>query len=125
MNFEKKTWKNRISEYPMRRELTFLSDSSTEMVSIARSEGTISEPGDAFNAENMNDLEDRIEQVIQEGNSDMESSNSSINAAINSINTQVSTISNKIGGYSIRYMTKAQYNALATKDPSTLYFIPE
>lgn len=60
MGFTKKTWKNRIAEYINRRLLT-KEDGSTELVTVARDEGTISQEGDAFNAANMNDLEDRIE----------------------------------------------------------------
>lgn len=60
MGFIKKTWKNRIAEYINRRRLT-MEDGSTNLVTVARDEGTISQEGDAFNAANMNDLEDRIE----------------------------------------------------------------
>lgn len=60
MQFEKKTWKDRITEYPTRRTLT-KEDGSTELVMVARSEGNVSQEGDAFNALNMNDLEERIE----------------------------------------------------------------
>lgn len=60
MAFVKKTWKNRIAEYINRRLLTN-EDGSTNLVTVARDEGTISQEGDAFNAANMNDLEDRIE----------------------------------------------------------------
>ncbi len=61
MAFEKKTWKARKTEYPNRRMLT-LEDGSTELVTVAREEGIISEEGDAFSPENMNGLEDRIEK---------------------------------------------------------------
>lgn len=60
MGFTKKTWKNRKAEYINRRLLT-MEDGSTNLVTVARDEGTISQEGDAFNAVNMNDLEDRIE----------------------------------------------------------------
>lgn len=59
MAFEKKTWKDRITEYPTRRVLT-KSDGTKETVTVSRSEGTVSQEGDAFSAENMNDLESRI-----------------------------------------------------------------
>nr|DAZ35892.1 MAG TPA: hypothetical protein [Caudoviricetes sp.] len=65
MGFTKKTWKNRIAEYINRRLLTN-EDGSTELVTVARDEGTISQEGDAFNAANMNDLEDRIEAEFNE-----------------------------------------------------------
>lgn len=59
MGFTKKTWKNRIAEYINRRLIT-MEDGSTNLVTVARNEGTISQEGDAFNAANMNDLEDRM-----------------------------------------------------------------
>lgn len=59
MAFEKKTWKDRITEYPTRRSLK-RSDGSTELVTVTRAEGDVSQEGDAFSAANMNNLEDRI-----------------------------------------------------------------
>lgn len=65
MGFTKKTWKNRIAEYINRRLIT-MEDGNTNLVTVARDEGTISQEGDAFNAANMNDLEDRIEAGFEE-----------------------------------------------------------
>ena len=59
MAFKKKAWVDRVAEFINRRTLT-KEDGSTELVTVARSEGTISKEGDAFNAETMNDLEERI-----------------------------------------------------------------
>ena len=67
MGFTKKTWKNRIAEYINRRLITN-EDGSTNLVTVARDEGTISQEGDAFNAANMNDLEDRIAAEFDEIN---------------------------------------------------------
>lgn len=61
--FTRKTWKDRITEYPTRRTLT-KADGSTETVTVARSEGTVSQEGDAFSAANMNDLEARIATAV-------------------------------------------------------------
>lgn len=63
MAFVKKTWKNRKSEYPNRRRLTD-EDGNSQLVSVAREEGAITEEGDAFNAENMNDLEARVANAV-------------------------------------------------------------
>lgn len=57
--FKAKTWTNRVTEFPTRRILT-KEDGSSEIVTVARAEGNVSSEGDAFNAENMNDLENRI-----------------------------------------------------------------
>ena len=61
--FTRKTWKDRITEYPTRRTLT-KADGSAETVTVARSEGTVSQEGDAFSAANMNDLEARIAAAV-------------------------------------------------------------
>lgn len=65
MAFSKKTWKDRVSEYPNRR---IINDGiTTKTVTVGRDEGNVSEAGDAFNAENMNDLEERIYQATRNG----------------------------------------------------------
>ena len=64
MAFVPKTWKDRISEYPNRR--TINDGVVTKQVTVARDEGTITEAGDAFNAANMNDLEQRINNAFGE-----------------------------------------------------------
>ena len=62
MAFVKRTWKDRISEFPNRR--TINDGNVTKQVTVGRDEGNITEAGDPFNASNMNDLEDRIESTI-------------------------------------------------------------
>ena len=62
MAFVKKTWQARISEYPNRRTITD-ENGVVKLVTVGRSEGTVSQEGDAFNASNMNDLEQRIESL--------------------------------------------------------------
>ena len=67
MAFVKKTWKDRIAEFPTRRRLT-KEDNTSELVTVAREEGTLSQEGDAFSAENMNDLENRSDAEFTEVN---------------------------------------------------------
>lgn len=67
MAYQKKQWKNRISTNPLRRLLTPTDGSSAYTVDVSRAEGTVTEEGDAFNADTMNDLEDRIEAGIGAG----------------------------------------------------------
>lgn len=69
MAFLKKTWKDTIAEYPNRRVLTNVSTGDTSTVTVTRSIGTVSQEGDAWNAENMNDLEDRIGNEFTQINS--------------------------------------------------------
>lgn len=76
MAFSLKTWVNRISEYPNRRKLTH-EDGSTELVTVARAEGQISAEGNAFSAEEMNDLENRIKGGFDEVNQSLTNLNDS------------------------------------------------
>ena len=71
MAFSKKTWLDRIAEYPTRRRLK-KSDGTDEIVSVSREEGAISQEGDAFSAANMNDLEDRVASEFNSLNIKME-----------------------------------------------------
>lgn len=66
MAFVKKTWQGRISEYPNRRTITD-ENGVVKLVTVGRSEGTVSQEGDSFTASNMNDLEQRIYNAIQSG----------------------------------------------------------
>ena len=59
MAYEKKTWKNRQSEYPNRRTLTPV-DGQENTYDVARTEGLVMEEGDAFDQKTMQDLEDRV-----------------------------------------------------------------
>ena len=59
MAYSKKTWIDRVSEHPNRRLLSSTGVSDT--YDVTRAEGTVTTEGDAFSAENMNDLESRIE----------------------------------------------------------------
>ena len=68
--FSAKTWVDRISEYPTRRTLT-KENGTSEIVTVARSEGTVSKEGDAFSAANMNNLETRIGNAITSVNTDV------------------------------------------------------
>ena len=55
-----KNWKNRDVEFPGRRTLTDVLTSTSQTVDVTRSEGTVTEAGDTFDASTMNDLEGRI-----------------------------------------------------------------
>ncbi|MDD7321494.1 MAG: hypothetical protein PUG58_00940 [Limosilactobacillus mucosae] len=63
MSFNKRTWIDRVSEYPNRRKL--IDDAGTEKTyTVERYEGEISAEGDDWSAANMNDLEQRIADSI-------------------------------------------------------------
>lgn len=61
--FEKREWEDRQTQYPLRRRLVVTPESN--VYDIVRAEGAVTNPGDPINAENMNDLENRIYNAIQ------------------------------------------------------------
>ena len=65
MAYEKKTWKNRQSEFPNRRTMTPV-DGQENTYDVTRNEGLVMEDGDAFDQATMNDLENRVESGISE-----------------------------------------------------------
>lgn len=71
-NWVKKIWKNRTTEFPTRRTL-MKEDGSSEIVTVTRNEGTVSEEGDAFDANTMNNLEERIDAGFAEVNGKLSS----------------------------------------------------
>lgn len=103
MAFNKKTWKDRVAEFINRRLLT-KEDGSTDLVTVARSEGTISVEGDAFNAETMNDLEDRIESAVNELTTNVNKKQ----------DTSTAITTSNISSQSVKYATSAgSANAVA------------
>lgn len=64
MAFKKKTWVDRMVEFAGRRKLTNVSTSAAQIIDVERAEGAVSQEGDAFSAENMNDLEKRISDAF-------------------------------------------------------------
>ena len=65
MAFEQKTWKKRISENPTRRKLIDATTQAETIVDVQRYEGVVSQEGDAFSRDNMNDLEQRIANAFR------------------------------------------------------------
>ena len=105
MAFSKKTWLDRIAEYPTRRRLK-KSDGTDEIVSVSREEGAISQEGDAFSAANMNDLEDRVASEFNSLNLKMDSANTNISKKQDS-STAINT--SNIGSQSVNYANNANY----------------
>ena len=57
--YERKTWKNRETEFPGRRRMTAV-DGQEDVFDVSREEGLILEEGDAFDADTMNNMEQRV-----------------------------------------------------------------
>lgn len=63
MGYQKKSWSDRQSEYPSQRKLTLLPD-STDIYEVTRAEGLVFDEGSAFDQQNMNDMENRIDTAF-------------------------------------------------------------
>lgn len=64
MSFSPRNWQDRVSQYPNRRVITNVENSSdTKVVTVVRDEGTITQTGDPLNADALNNLESRISQM--------------------------------------------------------------
>ena len=106
MAFVKKTWKDRIAEFPTRRRLT-KEDNTSELVTVAREEGTLSQEGDAFSAENMNDLENRIDAEFTAVNGKLENLVKSKDYSVTTNNNGIGTI--LLDGYCIGFSNNQGY----------------
>ena len=78
MAFEKKTWKDRLVEYAGRRKITNTTTLAAQIVDMERAEGIVSEEGSAFNAANMNGLEQRVADGFSAVQQDIEGINSDL-----------------------------------------------
>ena len=119
MGFTKKTWKNRIAEYINRRLIT-MEDGSTNLVTVARDEGTISQEGDAFNAANMNDLEDRIEAGFEEVSQSLTEQGIVLELAGANCEAWYSNSIDKIGNHVFVNFSVKMKNALIKNTPTII-----
>lgn len=123
MAFNKKTWKDRVSEQPQRRLLTPTDGGEAMTVDVTRQEGIVIQEGDAFSAANMNDLETRIKNTFDND----ESTLAAVNTKANTNASNISTLQTNLTSVSNRVTTNANniaankttetnhYNALATR----------
>ena len=118
MAFSLKKWVNRISEYPNRRKLTH-EDGSTELVTVARAEGQISAEGNAFSAEEMNDLENRIKGGFDEVNQSLTQLNEGkMNVDRITVDITVRRENNNIGDYyGVCTLDLSKYNSVISIIP--------
>lgn len=69
--FTKKTWKNTVAQNPSRRKLTNVSTGDVAIFDVEREVGTVTQQGDVWNAQNMNELENRIDSAITQVSNSM------------------------------------------------------
>lgn len=73
--FTPKEWKARLVEFAGRRLLRNVANGETVTYDVSRSEGQVSQEGDAFNTKNMNDLEQRISNGFAKAKTNIDSLN--------------------------------------------------
>lgn len=76
--FTPKEWKARLVEFAGRRLLRNVANGQTATYDVSRSEGQISQEGDAFNTKNMNDLEQRISNGFSNAKTNIDALNSDL-----------------------------------------------
>lgn len=101
--FVKKEWKPRIVEFPGRRRLD---DTSTaDVYDVSRAEGNIIQAGDSFTADNMNDLEKRVDDALFSVDTEINQLNENIelrtikNVSLIFATATVAATSGELGGY--------------------------
>lgn len=73
--FTPKEWKARLVEFAGRRLLRNVANGQSATYDVSRSEGLVSQEGDAFNTKNMNDLEQRIADGFAKAKTNIDSLN--------------------------------------------------
>lgn len=92
--FTPKEWKARLVEFAGRRLLRNVANGETTTYDVSRSEGQISQEGDAFNTKNMNDLEQRISNGFANAKTNIDALNSDLKVVKeHSVWEQIGTLS--------------------------------
>lgn len=78
--FTPKEWKARLVEFAGRRLLRNVANGQSATYDVSRSEGLVSQEGDAFNTKNMNDLEQRISNGFANAKTNIDALNRDLNA---------------------------------------------
>lgn len=103
--FTPKEWKARLVEFAGRRLLRNVANGESTTYDVSRSEGQVSQEGDAFNTKNMNDLEQRIADGFANAKTNIDELNMDLNA-IND-NGAIKGIDAREDGVYITYSTGA------------------
>lgn len=127
--FTPKEWKARLVEFAGRRLLRNVANGETATYDVSRSEGQVSQEGDAFNTKNMNDLEQRISNGFAKAKTNIDSLND--NGAIKGMDaredgvyitysTGADTVTKKLGSNGIAYLGEMPYTCAKDYGECTL-----
>lgn len=135
MAYDPKEWEDRQSQYPNRRKL--VETDLDDVYEIERAEGEVTETGNRFNAENMNDLERRVAAAFANLNDSeitvQDKNNHFTSAKLNGVLDELFTfagdgkkaiaaaIGTTQGGTATQSMSFAQLAALITNYNMTFY----
>lgn len=100
--FISKEWKARLVEFAGRRLLRNVANGETATYDVSRSEGQVSQEGDAFNTKNMNDFEQRVANGF-----------ANAKTAVDTLSREL--VVQEIGDYSSQPLEKAIVSALNNK----------
>lgn len=122
--FLQKEWKDYLAEHPNRRRLKIIGSSENELiVEVIRDVGTVTEEGDLWSAENMNNMESRLGDSFNEigrviGNPEVYSQ---IGSDLASAILETYTVGNNV------VITQEEYNRLSDeeKNNGTTYYISD
>lgn len=101
--FTPKEWKARLVEFAGRRLLRNVANGETVTYDVSRSEGQVSQEGDAFNTKNMNDLEQRISNGFANAKTNIDSLNRELGAGGGemSLKSMVSELYGKLANFDL------------------------
>lgn len=111
--FTQKEWKDRITEFPTRRQLAVVSETGSGMtVDVTRAEGLVSQEGDAYSAANMNGMEQRVKAAFDNVDTDVAGANS----AVSGLTTRMGNAESNISGLTTRMGTaESNISGLGTR----------
>lgn len=101
--FTPKEWKARLVEFAGRRLLRNVANGETVTYDVSRSEGQVSQEGDAFNTKNMNDLEQRISNGFANAKTNIDALNRELGAGDGemSLKSMVSELYGKLANFDL------------------------
>lgn len=83
INYEKKTWIDRVSEYPDRRTIKDTDTQEVKTVIVARAEGEVTQEGDSFDSVTFNLFEERIASAFTQAQAEIDALKAQIEALTN------------------------------------------
>ena len=124
--FTPKEWKARLVEFAGRRLLRNVANGETTTYDVSRSEGQISQEGDAFNTKNMNDLEQRISNGFANAKTNIDALNSDLGGCSleqengNFYIVGADAVRKKLGSNGIAYLGEMPYTCAKDYGECTL-----